>query len=128
MRPTTLFLAAALCLGCASPLAAARVSYGAARSLYDAGVGRYRAEQEACLDLPAPEPCVAGVRSRWAPARKAADALRAALIALGTSISLYDALRGSGQAPSPAEVQKLVQEALGAVQALVRAEQEVTTP
>lgn len=120
--------AAALCLGCASPLGAARVSYDAARSVYDAGLHRYRVEQEACLDLQVPDPCVARVRARWAPVRGAADALRSALVALGASISLYDTLGGTGRAPSPEEVQKRVLEALGAAEALVRAEQEAGTP
>ena len=128
MKVNALLASAAICLGCASPLGSARVSYGAARSVYDAGLHRYRAEQEACLDLPAPEPCVAGVRARWIPARKAADALRSALVALGASVALYGALGGTGRGPTPEEVQKRVLEALDAAETLVRAEQESGTP
>lgn len=121
--------AAALSLtGCASAAAPARASYDAARSVYDAVLVRYRAAQEACLDVAAPAPCISDVRTRWAPTRKPADALRAALVALGAAVGLYDAFKGTGRAPTPADVQKLALEAVAAAEALVRAEQEVTTP
>lgn len=112
-----------LCAGCASsPLATARTSYAAARAVYDAAEERYRAEQEACVASdPQPDPCVAEVRQRWAPARKPADALRSALVALVDSLRVYDALSGAGRAPDPSAVQKAVREALDAAEALSEA-------
>lgn len=111
-----------LCLGCASPLSGARISYAAARAVYDAAEGRYKAEQEACLaSSEPPEPCVAAVRERWRPLRKPADALRSLLIAFAGSLTAYDALSKAGRTSDPSTLTDASRRALKAAEALASA-------
>ena len=103
-------------------MAGARTSYAAARAVYDAAEARYRAEQDVCLNtLPEPESCVASVRARWSEARRAADALRLALVAAAGSLAVQDALSAAGGTPDPSALQKAAREALDAAEALSRA-------
>lgn len=132
MRPILLALLL-LCAGCASPLAAARTSYAAARSLYDTAEpqieARYEREQIACLEPPtAPDSCVADVRRRWALVKRAANALHASLLAAGASLGAYDALSSGGRAPAPADVLKALDGALDAAEALSRAVRALGAP
>ncbi len=118
------------CQGCSlSPLDAARLSLGATVAAYDAVEPRLEAARRedgaVCLALTVGTevaPCLAGVRTRWAPVRAASERVYRAVVAALALLHLSEAGTALGQGVDAARLARAVSmavDALGALEALV---------
>lgn len=130
MKARAWLLAAALALGaCASapsPLDAAVVTANGAAAVATSGettlARLYESEQHRCLDEHAKavdaKACVLEVRTRYRPAWRAYDALRATWIAGAALITAARATERSGKAPDLGQVASVVSDLVAAERAL----------
>ncbi len=128
MRPLLLLasLVALACQGCAlPPLDAARLSLGSVVATYDAVEPRLEAQRReegaACLALtvaPDVAPCLAAVRTRWAPVRAASERTYRAIIAALAMLRLSEATAALGGSLDVARLSRAVSMAVDAAGAL----------